>query len=335
MKTTQTTARPRPSCLASLAARTLLAPVLALAFGTPTLAQTDFPTKPVKFIVPSAAGGSSDIIGRIVAQKLSELWGQPAVVDNRGAVSGIVGAELGQKAPPDGYTLTVGNSGTHVMNYGLYKALPYDPINGFAPIAKMGVSPTVLIGNASLPFVTTRELIAYSKANSINMASPGATALFAARMFNSMAGTDITIVPYKGSAPADLSVIQNETQVSFTSLASARVHVQGGRVRMIATTSIARDPAIPNVPTLNESGVKGYELEFWVGLFAPAGTPPRIVEKINADLAKVLAAPDVQKRLDEVSFSVAYVPAAQFADYVRKSAERNARLMRELGIQPE
>jgi tripartite-type tricarboxylate transporter receptor subunit TctC len=229
----------------------------------------------------------------------------------------------------------VGNSGTHVMNYGLYKSLPYDPINGFAPIAKMGVSPTVLIGNSSLPFTNPRELVTYAKGHSINMASPGATALFASRMFNSMAGTDITIVPYKGSAPADLSVIQNETQIAFTSLASARSHVQGGRVRMIATTSLAREPAIPNVPTLDEAGVKGYELEFWVGLFAPAGTPARIVEKVNADLAKVLKAPDVQKRLDEVGFSAAYVPTAPFAEYVKASAVKNAKLMRELGIQPE
>ncbi len=334
-----TPSRPVPAVSsAGPARRAVLAfmlPTMLLFTGAPATAQSDYPSKPVRFIVPSAAGGSSDIIARVVAQKLSELWGQPVVIDNRGAVSGIVGAELGQKAAPDGYTLTVGNSGTHVMNYGLYKTLPYDPINGFAPIAKMGVSPTVLIGNSSLPFTNARELVAYSKANSINMASPGATALFASRMFNSMAGTDITIIPYKGSAPADLSVIQNETQVAFTSLASARSHVQGGRVRIIATTSLAREPAIANVPTLNESGVKGYELEFWVGLFAPAGTPARIVEKVNADLARVLKSPDVQKRLDEVGFSAAYMPTAAFADYVRKSAEKNAKLMRELGIQPE
>ena len=324
-----------PQPAARRAIISLVFPAVLGALGMPAAAQEDYPSRAVKFVVPNVAGGSTDIIARLVAQKLSERWKQPVVIDNRGAVSGIVGAEAGQKSPADGYTLTVGNSGTHVMNYGLYKSLPYDPLQGFAPIAKLGVSPTVLIANASLPFTNVGELVAYSTTRSINMASAGATALFASEMFKSMSGADILVVPYKGSAPADLSVIQNETQIGFTSLASARSHVQSGRVRMLATTSLARDPAIPDVPTLDESGLKGYELEFWVGLFAPAGTPSKIVDKVNADLAVVLKAPDVRKRLNEVGFGADYVPAPQFGEYVRNSAQKNAKLMRGLGIQPE
>lgn len=308
---------------------------VALLAATSAGAQTEYPNKAVRLIVPSAPGGSSDIVGRIVAQRLSHLWGQPVVVDNRGAVNGVVGAELGQNAAPDGYTLTIGNSGTHSMNYGLYKTLPYDPVKGFSAIAKMVSSPTVLLANSTLPITSARELITLAKSRPVYIAAPGATAGFASRMLNAMAGTNITIVPYKGSAPADLSVLQNETQLSFTSVGAAKVHVQTGRAKIIAVTSMARDPALPDVPTLDESGVKGFELEYWVGLFAPAGTSMAIIQKLNADIEQVLATPEVRKRLFDAGFNVKFLPSTHFPEYVRTMAERNAKQMRELGIPAE
>lgn len=298
-------------------------------------AQASFPTRPVKFMVPSAAAGSSDLVARVVAQQLQELWKQPVVIDNRGAVNGVVGAEMGQKSPPDGYTLTVGNSGTHVMNYGLYKTLPYDPINGFAPIAKMAVAPGVLLANAQLPYDNVRDMLAYAKTHPTYVATPGATAQFAALMLNSMAGVNLTVVPYKGNAQTDLAVAQGEAQLSITTMPSARPHVESGRARILATMGRERASVAPNVPTVHEGGVTGYELEYWVGLFAPAGTPAAVIGKVNADVKKVLAMPEVIKRLEDAGFIPAYQASGPFGTYAKESALRNAKLMRELGIEAQ
>jgi tripartite-type tricarboxylate transporter receptor subunit TctC len=289
----------------------------------------------VKLIVSSAAAGSSDLVARVVAQQLQELWKQPVIIDNRGAVNGVVGAELGQKAPPDGYTLTVGNSGTHVMNYGLYKTLPYDPLNGFAPIAKLAIAPGVLLANARLPYTNVHDMLAHAKSHPTYVATPGATAQFAALMLNSMAGAELTVVPYKGNSQSDLAVAQGEAQLSITTLTSARPHVESGRARILATMGRERASVAPDLPTVAEGGVPGYELEYWVGLFAPLGTPAAVIEKVTADLKKVLAMPEVVKRLEDAGFSAAYQAPGAFGAATKESALRSAKEMRRLGIEAQ
>lgn len=315
--------------LKSLLAALAVLPALAFAQAP------NFPSHPVRLIVPTAAGGPSDIIGRFLAQKLSDVWKQPVVVENRAGVNGLVGAEAGAKATADGYTLLLGNSGTHIMNYGLYKKLPYDPLNGFAVIGKLGTSPAVLVTNPATLIGSVSDLINRPNSNSINFAAAGATATYAALLFNSLAKTKITVVPYKGGAPADLSILQNETQVSFTSLAGARGHIAAGKMKVLAVTTLARDPMLPDVPTLDESGIKGYDIEFWTGLFAPVGTPQFIIDKIGTDVARLLENPEIRRQLNEVAFSPAYQAGATFGGKIKADATKYARLMRELGIPAE
>ena len=309
--------------------------IVACLFTSANHAQTSYPTRAVKLIVASAAAGSSDLVARVVAQQLQDLWKQPVVIDNRGAVNGVVGAEVGEKAPPDGYTLTVGNSGTHVMNYGLYKTLPYDPLNGFAPIAKLAVAPGVLLANARAPFTNVRDMLAYAKSHPTYVATPGATAQFAALMLNSMAGTELTVVPYKGNSQSDLAVAQGEVQLSITTLIGARPHVESGRARILAIMGHERTSVAPDIPTIAEGGVPGYELEYWVGMFAPLGTPAAVIEKVSADLKKVLATPEVVKRLEDAGFSSAYQAPGPFGAYAKESALRSAKQMRKLGIEAQ
>ena len=295
-------------------------------------AQERFPTGPVRMVIPSAAGGPTDIAGRVIAQKLSELWGQPVIPDNQASVNGLIAASSVAKAKADGYTLLVGNSGTHVMNVGLYRNLSYDPVKDFVPIAKTVVTPLLLITNASLPVTDVQSLITYAKANPTFVASLGATGQVAALMFNSMTGVNMTLVPFRGGGGAgDLSVAQNETQASFTSLLSARPHMSSGRVRAIAVTSAK---PLPGIPSLSDT-VKGYELEYWTGLFAPAGTPKAIVDKISQDLGRVMRDPTTLKRLDDAGFTPAYESSDAFANLVKTSSVKYKELMGTLGIKPE
>lgn len=310
-----------------------LALVLCLGFNS-LFAQT-YPTKPVRLIVPVEAGSATDNVARLVAQKLSIIWGQQVVVDNRPSVNGIIGSDLASKSPADGYTLLAGNSGTHVMNVGLYKKLSYDPVKDFAAVAQLVTSPLVLMGSDHFVPRTVKDIIAHAKGTSINFATAGATGQLAALMFNSIAKVDIVSIPYKGSSGAETSLLAGDTQLFFASISTALPYVVSGKMRTVAVTSLIRSPYLPEVPTLDESGVDGYEMDYWVGLFAPVGTPKPILDRINADVITALSSPEVRGRISKMGYVSLSRSPADFQQYVQASVIKYGALMRDLGVKPQ
>ena len=263
-------------------------------------AQT-YPTKPIRIVVPFPAGGTTDVLARAAAQKLTESLGQPAVVDNRPGAGGNIGAELVAKSPPDGYTLLMGTVGTHAINPSLYPKMPYDHVKDFAPVILVAGVPNVLVINPALPVNSVQELIAYAKANpgKLNFASSGnGTSIhLSGELFKTMAGVQMTHVPYKGSAPALQDLVGGQVQLMFDNLPSSLALIKGGKLKALAVTSSARAAALPDVPTLAESGLPGFEASSWFGLLAPAGTPQPIILKVNGDVAKWLASPEAKEKL--------------------------------------
>ncbi|MES2186783.1 MAG: tripartite tricarboxylate transporter substrate-binding protein [Pseudomonadota bacterium] len=313
--------------------RLALAASLAVA-GVAAGAQ-QYPTKTVRLVAPVEPGSPTDTIARLVAQRLSVLWGQQVVVDNRPSVNGVVGSDIVARAPADGYTLLAGNSGTQVMNIGLYKKLSYNPVKDFVAISQVVTSPLVLMGSNHFAPRTVPEVIAGAKSASINFAIPGATAQLASLMFDSAAGVDIVSIPYKGSSGAETALLAGDAQLFFASISNALPYVRSGRMKAIAVTSLARTPVLPETPTLDEAGLKGFELDYWVGLFAPAALPGPVTEKINGDVMKVLQMKEVRERILELGYTPAPRQTAAFGQYVKTSAEKYARLMHDLGIQPQ
>jgi tripartite-type tricarboxylate transporter receptor subunit TctC len=260
-----------------------------------------YPTKPIRLVVPFPAGGTTDILARAAAQKLTESLGQTVVVDNRPGAGGNIGAELVAKSAPDGYTLLMGTVGTHAINPSLYAKMPYDHVRDFAPVILVAGVPNVLVVNPSLPVNSVQELIAYAKANpgKLNFASSGnGTSIhLSGELFKSMTGLQITHIPYKGSAPALQDLAGGQVQLMFDNLPSSLALIKAGRLKALAVTSLERAPALPDVPTINESGLPGFEASSWFGLLAPAGTPQPIIAKLNAEVAKWLASPEAREKL--------------------------------------
>jgi tripartite-type tricarboxylate transporter receptor subunit TctC len=279
--------------------RLALAAVLA-AFAFGASGQT-YPNKPIRLVVPFPAGGTTDVLARAAAQKLTESLGQPVVVDNRPGAGGNIGAELVAKSPPDGYTLLMGTVGTHAINPSLYPKMPYDHVRDFAPVILVAGVPNVLVINPALPVNSVQELIAYAKANpgKLNFASSGnGTSIhLSGELFKTMAGVQIAHIPYKGSAPALQDLVGGQVQLMFDNLPSSLALIKAGKLKALAVTSKERAAALPDVPTMAESGLPGFEASSWFGLLAPAGTPQPVVLKVNADVAKWLASPDAKERL--------------------------------------
>lgn len=280
----------------------LVASTLATcAAAMPVQAQTQWPTKPVTIVVPFAPGGGTDIGTRIVAQKLSQLWGQSVVVDNKGGAGGNVGLEIASRAKPDGYTLLTGNVGTQSINPTLYKKLNYNPDTAFVPIGQFAELPFVLAVTASLPVANARELVAMAKAQpeKLTYASSGngGSPHLSAETFKIATGTKILHVPYKGGGAAMTDLISGNVHMLFASVLEMSAHIKAGKLKALAITSKQRVSALPDVPTLQESGITGAESGSWLGLLAPAGTPQAIVDKISAGLQQVIAMPDVQQQL--------------------------------------
>lgn len=294
-----------------------------------------FPSKPVRLIVPVEAGSATDVVARLVAQRLSTVWGQQVIVDNRPSVNGVIGVEMGARASADGYTLLAGNSGTHVMNVGLYKKLSYDPVADFAPVAQLVTTPLVLVGSPKMPARTVKEVISYSKTNSINFGIAGATGQLSSLMFNAMAGVDIVSIPYKGSAGAENSLLAGDTQLFFASISNAMPYASGNRLTMLAVTSLKRSPLLPDVPTLDESGLKDYEMDYWVGLFAPAATPKPLLDQIHADVARAMGNPEIKDRIAQMGYSEPGRSRGEFDQYVRTSVTKYGKLMRDLGVKAQ
>lgn len=296
-----------------------LALVIAGFAATNAFAQA-YPSKPIRLIVPFPPGGGNDVIARVVGQKLSERFGQPVIIDNRAGSNGIVGLQALAQAAPDGYTIGVGAAGPMAVNPSLYEKLPYDPVRDFAPITNMVIFPLLLVTHPSLPAKNMRELIAQAtaKPGQIFYASPGNgnSGHLAGELFNSLAKVNTTHVPYKGQGPAVTDLLGGQVQMLYSSIPSVLPYVQQGRLNAVAVGSAQRLKSLPNIPTIAESGVPGYEAYSWVGMIAPANTPKEIVTRLNREIIDILKQKDVEEKLNQQgAIPVADTPE-QFSSYI-------------------
>lgn len=302
--------------------------------GTSALAQA-YPTKPVTIIVPFAAGGTTDILARIIGQALTAELGQSVVVDNRAGAGGNIGGQAAAKAAPDGHTLFMGTVGTHAINASLYKKMPFDPVKDFAPLTRVANVPNLLVANPAQPYKSVKDLIAYAKANpgKVNFGSSGngSSIHLSGELFKSLAKVDMQHVPYKGSAPAVTDLLGNQIGIMFDNMPSAIQHVRSGKLVPLAVTTAKRSPELPNVPTIAEAGVPGYEATLWFGMFAPAGTPAPVLAKLNAAIVKVLAQPDVKKKINEQGAEVYSETPEQFAAFIQAESVKWGKVVKESG----
>src|SRR5690349_6393714 len=294
-----------------------------------------FPARPAKLIVPFPPGGPLDTTGRAIAQKLGEMWGQSVIVENKPGAGGNIGADYVAKSPADGYTIVMGALSTHAVNPSLYSHMPYDAQKDFAPITLVAVTPNVLVVNPSLPVHSVKELIAYAKANpgklSFGSGSTGSAGHLAGALLNADVGLDIVHIPYKGAAPATQALLAGDTQLMFDNLANAMVHVKAGKLRALAVTTGLRSKLAPNLPTMAEAGVPGFDISTWFGLLAPAGTPPDIVAKWNADVTRILIMPEMRERLLAQGAEPAPDTPTQFARFISDELARYARIVKASG----
>ena len=313
--------------------------VCALSSAAPaqTRSEAGYPDKPIRLIVPNAPGSSNDVLGRALALRLSEVLGQQIVVDNRAGAAGVIGVEIAVKAAPDGYTLVSASSGSHSVAPHIYKKLPYDPLNDLAPVALYAINPNLLAVNPSLGVGNVRELIQLMKAKpgQLNMASAGqgSTSHLAAALFAAMAGVKAVHVPYKGGGPSIAAVIANEAQWVFTPLAGPLPHVRSGRLKALAVGGSHRTPLLPEVPTVAEAGVPGYNSNGWNGIMVPRATPKAIVAKLNAAIVKVLNTPELRDQFALQGTEPATGTPAQFDQFIRTEYERYGRAVKLAGIQ--
>jgi tripartite-type tricarboxylate transporter receptor subunit TctC len=295
-----------------------------------------WPARPVTLIVPFPPGGGTDTGARIVAQKLGQKWGQTVIIENKGGAAGMIGADLAAKAKPDGYTILMGNIGTQSINPSLYKKMPYDADKAFAPIALVAELPLVMLVHPNVPAKTAKEFIAYAKGQpgklSYSTSGAGGSMHLAAEMFKTESGTFILHVPYRGGGPAISDLLAGHVQLSFATALEASGHVKSGKLRALAVTGNTRVAALPDVPTLAESALPGFNSISWIGLLAPAGTPKDIVDKIAADLREVLAADDTKQKLVELGAVPAPNTPAQFAQMIEGDRKRYEKIIRERSI---
>jgi tripartite-type tricarboxylate transporter receptor subunit TctC len=316
---------------------TLTAAVLLLALTTAVAAQ-EYPSKPVRLIIPFPPGGSNDVVGRLIATHLGERLGRQVVVDNRGAgAGGVVGSEVAANAPRDGYTLLI-ISLAHAVNPWLYK-LPYDPIKAFAPVAILASGPNVLVVNPELPVHSVKELLAAAreKPGQLQYASAGIGSFqhLGGELFKLMAGVNLLHVPFKGGGPAMIDVVGGHTKVMFSSLVQTTPHIRSGKLRALGTGGSARNPVLPEVPTIAEAGVPGYEAVNWWGVVAPAGTPAPIIDKLHKEIAAVQASDELRKHFASEGAQVVQMSSAEFAGFIEKEMRKWERVVKEGGIKAE
>ncbi len=309
---------------------------LALVLFAGAAVAQSWPVRPVRLISPFAPGGGADITSRALAQKLSVSLGQQVIVDNRGGAGGMLGVDLAAKSPPDGYTLVLGTIGPIAINPSLLSKMPYDPIRDLAPISQAAVAVNVLVVHPSLPAKSVKEFIALAKSrpNDLNYGSSGSGAAdhLAGELFNAMVKVRMTHVPYKGGAPAMLDLVAGNVQLVFSTLSTANAAIEAGRVRALAVAGSQRFAGMPDLPTMSEAGLKGFEVNNWYGLFAPAGTPKDIIARVSTDAAKALAMDDVKKRLmDAGIIATASTPEA-FAVYIRAETDKWRKVIKDANI---
>ena len=315
-----------------------VAAMLLLIIQPLAVAQT-YPSRPIRLIVPFAPGGSADLVGRLLGQQLSESIGQPVVVENKGGASGMLGNDYVAKSAPDGYTLTVGTLGPFAVNQTLYEHVPYDNLRDFAPVTLTGISSHILVAHPSVPVQNVTELIALAKTKpgQLTFASSGtgnATHL-TFELFKARAGIDIVHVPYKGGGPAMADLVGGQVLFSFASMASAVPFVRAGRLRAIAVSGGERSALFPDVPTVGESGLPGFASEDWQGILAPANTPADVVMKLNGEIARILALPEVKARLAAAGFDAKSSTPESFGQFIQAETLKWAKLLKGIGLKAQ
>jgi tripartite-type tricarboxylate transporter receptor subunit TctC len=311
----------------------------ALTMASVHAAEPQFPTKPIRLVSPYAAGGGSDTLARVIAQKLFESWGQPVVVDNRPGAAGALGAEVVAKAPADGYTLLVTPSAVLTINPHLYSKLRYDTFRDFAPVTAPTNSPYFLVVHPKIPVTNVKELIAYAKANPAKLAysssGNGSSTHLSGVLFNNMAGIDMLHVPYKGAAPAITDLLAGNIQVRFSSVVPVLPHVRSGRLRGLAITSAKRYGPLPDIPTVIESGLPGYVVDSFYAVMAPAGTPRALVDRIGGEIVRTLKDPEIGNRMAADGAEVIGASPAELAKMLKEDFDRWAKPVRDSGAKAD
>jgi tripartite-type tricarboxylate transporter receptor subunit TctC len=294
-----------------------------------------WPSKPIKYIVPFAPGGTTDILARTIGEKLSVALGQPVVIENKPGAGGGVGADVTAKAAPDGYTIMGGTISTHAINASLYANLPYDPVKDFAAVTLIARVPNLLVINPEIPAKNVAELIALMKANpgkfTFASSGNGTSQHLSGELFKSMAGVEMQHIPYKGSPPALQDVVGGQVSMTFDNITTAWPLAKAGKLRALAVTTAKRSSVAPEVPTLAESGLPGFEIGSWQGVFAPAGTPPEIVKRLNAEIVKILNLPDVREKLVALGAEPVGDTPEQFSAYVKTEVVKWSDIVRKSG----
>ena len=304
----------------------------------PASAAEPYPAKTIRFIVPFPPGGATDVVTRVVAQKLNDTWKkQVVVIDNRGGAGGVLGSELAAHAAPDGYTLVMGTTGTHAINASLYAKPSYDPLRDFVAITPAALLPNMIVAHPSVPVRNIRELIALARAKpgQVSYASSGNFLYLSGALFTTMAKVDMLHVPFKGGAQAMPAVISGEVATSFATIVSAQPQVASGKLRGLAVTSAKRFPSTPDVPTVAESGLPGYEAVAWYGVFAPNGTPRDIVARLNADIVRVVRSPDVRELFLKQGAEAFATSPEEFTKIVERDVAKWAKVVKASGARPE
>jgi tripartite-type tricarboxylate transporter receptor subunit TctC len=321
----------------TLLTRLLTTLALVLGLSTAVVAADVYPSKPVRLIVPFPPGGSNDIVGRMIGSQLGERLGKQVIIDNRAGAGGTLGTEVAAKSPPDGYTLLM-ISAAYAFNSALYK-LPYDPAKAFAPVAILGTGPNVLTVFPGLPVNSVKELIALAKAKpgQLNYAAAGVGSFMhlSGELFKMMAGVDIVGVQFKGGGPATIDVIGGHSQISLGSLVQALPHIRSGKLKALAVGGSKRSSVLPEVPTMVEAGVPGYESHNWWGLVAPAGTPPAVVDRLHKELSVILTSAETQKRLASEGAEALQMSPDEFGAFINAETVKWARVVKEANIKAE
>jgi tripartite-type tricarboxylate transporter receptor subunit TctC len=306
------------------------------AMSSSAVAQGDWPSKPITYVVPFAPGGNTDTLARIIGQKLSAALGKPVVVENKPGAGGNIGSDFVAKAKPDGYTILGGTISSHAINPSVYPNMPYDAVKSFEPVILIGSSPLVLCAGANSPYKTLQDVITAAKAKpgTLSFASPGngTSPHLAGELLKSTAQIDLTHVPYKGSGPALNDVLGGTVPLMFDTMLVVGAQVKAGKLRPIAVASTKRIASLPNVPTVAEAGLPGFEVVSWQAIFAPAGTPKPIVQRLNTEIAKVLKTPDVQARLDDLGVDPAAGPPEQLAAFQKAEIEKWAKVVKAANV---
>jgi len=317
----------------------LLAFTTLCAVSSPILAQADWPNKAITYVVPFAVGGNTDTLARLIGQKLSPALGQPVIIENKPGAGGNIGSDFVAKAKPDGYTILGGTISSHAINPSIYPSMPYDAVKSFEPVILIGSSPLVLCAAANTPYKTLQDVIAAAKAKpgTIAFASPGngTSPHLAGELLKTSAHIDLTHVPYKGSGPALADVIGGSVPLMFDTMLVVGEQVKAGKLRPLAVASSKRIASLPNVPTVAEAGLPGFEVVSWQAIFAPAGTPKPIVQRLNTEIAKVLKMPDVKAKLDGLGVDPAAGPPQELADFQKAEIAKWAKVVKAANIKLE